>query len=257
MLAQQIVAMSAMEEWSVPDLAAARAALRPVSPTSPTTCSTAVLDLLAGRYPSEEFSELRPRIVWDRVADRVRARDGAKRLAVTSGGTIPDRGLFGVFLPDGTRVGELDEEMVYESRPGETFLLGASTWRIEDITFERVVVTPAPGQPGKMPFWHGDRPGRPLELGRALGAFVREIRQPEPAAAVERLRDATTASTSSPPTTWCSTSSTRSRRPAWCPTIARSWSSASATRSATGGCACCRRSARRCTRRGPWPSSAG
>ena len=134
------------------------------------------LDLLAGRYPSEEFSELRPRIVWDRVAGTLRARDGSKRLAVTSGGTIPDRGLFGVFLPDGVRVGELDEEMVYESRPGETFLLGASTWRIEDITFERVVVTPAPGEPGKMPFWHGDRPGRPLELGRALGAFQREIR---------------------------------------------------------------------------------
>jgi ATP-dependent helicase Lhr and Lhr-like helicase len=135
-----------------------------------------VLDLLSGRYPSEEFSELRPRIVWDRVNNTIRARDGSKRLAVTSGGTIPDRGLFGVFLPDGTRVGELDEEMVYESRPGENFVLGASTWRIEDITFERVTVTPAPGQPGKMPFWHGDRPGRPLELGRALGAFVREIR---------------------------------------------------------------------------------
>ena len=135
-----------------------------------------VLDLLSGRYPSEEFSELRPRIVWDRIAGTVRARDGAQRLAVTNGGTIPDRGLFGVFLPDGTRVGELDEEMVYESRPGETFLLGASTWRIEDITFERVVVTPAPGQPGKMPFWHGDMMGRPVELGRALGAFVRETR---------------------------------------------------------------------------------
>jgi ATP-dependent Lhr-like helicase len=113
---------------------------------------TNVLDLLAGRYPSEEFSELRPRIVWDRVNDIVRARDGSKRLAVTSGGTIPDRGLFGVFLPDGTRVGEIDEEMVYESRPGETFILGASTWRIEDISFERVTVTAAPGQPGKMPF---------------------------------------------------------------------------------------------------------
>ncbi len=146
-----------------------------------------LLDLLSGRYPSEEFGELRPRIVWDRVAGTVRARDGAKRLAVTSGGTIPDRGLFGVFLPDGTRVGELDEEMVYESRPGETFILGASTWRIEDITFERVTVTPAPGQPGKMPFWHGDRPGRPLELGRALGAFQREMRGALPEAAVERL----------------------------------------------------------------------
>lgn len=148
-----------------------------------------VLDLLSGRYPSEEFSELRPRLVWDRVNDTLRAREGARRLAVTSGGVIPDRGLFGVFLPDGTRVGELDEEMVYESRPGETFLLGASTWRIEDITFERVTVTPAPGQPGKMPFWHGDRPGRPLELGRALGAFQREIRALDEASAIDRLMD--------------------------------------------------------------------
>ena len=131
----------------------------------------------------------------------MRARDGARRLAVTSGGTIPDRGLFGVFLPDGTRVGELDEEMVYESRPGETFLLGASTWRIEDITFERVVVTPAPGQPGKMPFWHGDRPGRPLELGRALGAFVREIREPRRPQARRAAARPTTGSTRGPPTT--------------------------------------------------------
>jgi ATP-dependent Lhr-like helicase len=148
-----------------------------------------VLDLLSGRYPSEEFSELRPRIVWDRVNDVIRARDGSRRLAVTSGGTIPDRGLFGVFLPDGTRVGELDEEMVYESRPGENFVLGASTWRIEDITFERVTVTPAPGQPGKMPFWHGDRPGRPLELGRALGAFQREIHALDGPAAIATLMD--------------------------------------------------------------------
>jgi ATP-dependent Lhr-like helicase len=147
-----------------------------------------VLDLLSGRYPSEEFSELRPRIVWDRIAGTIRARDGAQRLAVTNGGTIPDRGLFGVFLPDGTRVGELDEEMVYESRPGETFLLGASTWRIEDITFERVIVTPAPGQPGKMPFWHGDMMGRPVELGRALGEFVRSTRAMDDAAAVDVLR---------------------------------------------------------------------
>ena len=147
-----------------------------------------VLDLLAGRYPSDEFSELRPRIVWDRVADTVRPRDGSKRLAVTSGGTIPDRGLFGVFLPDGARVGELDEEMVYESRPGDAFVLGASTWRIEDISFERVTVTPAPGVPAKMPFWHGDRPGRPLELGRAVGAFIREIRGLSHEAATERLQ---------------------------------------------------------------------
>jgi ATP-dependent Lhr-like helicase len=148
-----------------------------------------VLDLLSGRYPSDEFNELRPRLVWDRTAGTLRAREGSKRLAVTSGGTIPDRGLFGVFLPDGTRVGELDEEMVYESRPGETFILGASTWRIEDITFERVIVTPAPGEQGKMPFWHGDRPGRPLELGRALGAFQREMRGLSTAAAIEQMME--------------------------------------------------------------------
>jgi ATP-dependent Lhr-like helicase len=148
-----------------------------------------VLDLLAGRYPSEEFRDLRPRIVWDRIADTLRARDGAQRLAVTNGGTIPDRGMFGVFLPDGTRVGELDEEMVYETRPGETFVLGASTWRIEDVSFDRVIVNPAPGEPGKMPFWHGDRLGRPVELGQAVGEFLRTIRDEEmqPTAGAERM----------------------------------------------------------------------
>ncbi len=174
-LAQQIVAMCALDEWKVDELAALVRRAANFAELSDEVF-TSVLDLLAGRYPSDEFAELRPRIVWDRVNGIVRGRSGAQRLAVTSGGTIPDRGLFGVFLPDGTRVGELDEEMVYESRPGETFLLGASTWRIEDITFERVVVTPAPGLPGKMPFWHGDGPGRPLELGRAVGSFVREVR---------------------------------------------------------------------------------
>jgi len=136
----------------------------------------ATLDLLDGRYPSEEFAELRPRLVWDRATGCVSGRPGAQRLAVTSGGTIPDRGLYGVFLADGTRVGELDEEMVHESRVGEVFLLGASSWRIDDITFERVVVSPAPGRPGKMPFWRGDGPGRNAALGRALGEFVRRIR---------------------------------------------------------------------------------
>ena len=189
-LAQQIVAhVAAVEECSVDEVGQLVRGCANFAQISDELLNN-VLDLLSGRYPSEEFSELRPRLVWDRVNDRLRARDGSKRLAVTSGGTIPDRGLFGVFLPDGTRVGELDEEMVYESRPGETFILGASTWRIEDITFERVTVTPAPGQPGKMPFWHGDRPGRPLELGRALGAFVREIRDLDEPAAVERLMSA-------------------------------------------------------------------
>ena len=185
-LSQQIVAHVAMNDTTVDELAGL---MRRSACYADLTDDVlfAVLDLLAGRYPSEEFAELRPRIVWDRTTDAIRARDGSRRLAVTSGGTIPDRGLFGVFLPDGTRVGELDEEMVYESRPGETFVLGASTWRIEDIDFQKVTVTPAPGQPGKMPFWHGDRPGRPLELGRALGEFIRETRAKSPTEAFTGL----------------------------------------------------------------------
>ncbi|MFN0091489.1 MAG: DEAD/DEAH box helicase, partial [Acidimicrobiales bacterium] len=178
-LAQQIVAMCALDDWSVAELAALVRGAANYAELSDEALRS-VLDMLAGRYPSEEFGELRPRVVWDRVADTVRGRAGAQRLAVTSGGAIPDRGLFGVHLPDGVRVGELDEEMVYESRPGETFLLGATAWRIEEITFERVIVTPAPGQPGKMPFWHGDGPGRPVELGRAVGEFVRELRRDAP-----------------------------------------------------------------------------
>ncbi|MGD0893838.1 MAG: DEAD/DEAH box helicase [Terracidiphilus sp.] len=146
-----------------------------------------VLDLLSGRYPSDEFAELRPRLTWDRIRNVVTARDGAARLAILNAGTIPDRGLYGVFLAysegKSVRVGELDEEMVFESHPGETFILGASTWRIVEITHDRVLVTPAPGEPGKMPFWKGDGPGRPLEFGRRIGALVRELRAlPKPAA---------------------------------------------------------------------------
>jgi ATP-dependent Lhr-like helicase len=174
-LCQQVVAMCALDDWPVDELTAVVRSAAPFAELSDEVLGS-VLDLLSGRYPSEEFAELRPRLVWDRVAGVLRGRAGAQRLAVTNPGTIPDRGLFTVTLPDGTRVGELDEEMVYESRPGETFLLGATTWRIEDITFQKVVVTPAPGVPGKMPFWHGDGPGRPLELGRAMGAFTRELR---------------------------------------------------------------------------------
>ncbi|MGH2579845.1 MAG: DEAD/DEAH box helicase, partial [Actinomycetota bacterium] len=151
-LAQQIVAMCAVDEWTVEDLARLVRRAANFADLSDELL-VAVLDLLSGKYPSDDFSELRPRIVWDRHRNALRAREGAGRLAVTSGGTIPDRGLFGVFLPDGTRVGELDEEMVYESRRGEVFLLGASAWRIEDITLDRVIVSPAPGEPGKMPFW--------------------------------------------------------------------------------------------------------
>ncbi len=185
-LAQQIVAMTALDDWDLDEMMATVRGAANFADLSDDVFEN-VLDLLSGRYPSEEFKELRPRIVWDRVANSVRGRKGAQRLAVTNAGTIPDRGLYGVFLPDGTRVGELDEEMVYESRPGETFLLGASTWRIQDITFDRVVVTPAPGEPGKMPFWHGDGPGRPIELGQAIGAFIREVQDLGDAAANKKL----------------------------------------------------------------------
>jgi ATP-dependent Lhr-like helicase len=150
-----------------------------------------VLDLLSGRYPSDEFAELRPRLTWDRVRNVVTPREGAARLAILNAGTIPDRGLYGVFLAHSegksVRVGELDEEMVFESHPNENFILGASTWRITDITHDRVLVEPAPGEPGKMPFWKGDGPGRPLEFGRRIGALVREMRALPKQAALARL----------------------------------------------------------------------
>src|SRR3954447_12210867 len=193
-LAQHVVAMCAMDTWTVDDLTAL--VRRTASFSSlPDSVVHAVLDMLAGRYPSDEFAELRPRVVWDRVTGSLTARPGAQRLAVTSGGTIPDRGLFGVFLAGAdpskgsARVGELDEEMVYESRVGDVFTLGSTSWRIEDITHDRVLVSPAPGAPGKLPFWHGDAPGRPVELGRALGAFVRELQRLDGDAAVKHLTE--------------------------------------------------------------------
>jgi len=149
-----------------------------------------VLDMLAGRYPSDEFAELRPRVTWDRTRNWITPRQGVKGIAILNGGTIPDRGLYGVFLSGATkpmRVGELDEEMVFEARTGETFVLGASTWRIDEITHDRVLVSPAPGEPGKMPFWHGDRPGRPIEFGRRIGALMRELRAMPRSAAVVKL----------------------------------------------------------------------
>ena len=180
-LAQHVVAMTAGgDEWRAGELHDLVRRAYPFAELSRELLDQ-VLDMLDGRYPSEEFSELRPRIVWDRVQDTVRGRKGALALAVTNAGTIPDRGLYGVHLPDGRRVGELDEEMVYEARPGQTFLLGASTWRIEEITRDRVIVTPAPGAPGALPFWKGDGVGRPAELGRAIGAFAREAVDTEPA----------------------------------------------------------------------------
>ncbi|MBA3402627.1 MAG: winged helix DNA-binding domain-containing protein, partial [Actinobacteria bacterium] len=174
-LSQQIVAICADEEVSVDELHSLVRRAYPFSDLSRAQLEN-VLDMLAGRYPSDEFAELRPRIVWDRTAGIVRGRTGARRLAVTNAGTIPDRGLFGVYLVgDGGRVGELDEEMVYEAREGQTFLLGASTWRIEDITRDRVLVSPAPGVPGVAPFWKGEGVGRPAELGEKIGRASREL----------------------------------------------------------------------------------
>jgi ATP-dependent Lhr-like helicase len=189
-LAQQIVAMVAVEDWRVDDLFAAVRTAAPYAELG-RTAFDGVLDMLSGLYPSDEFAELRPRVTWDRIANTVTARPGAKQIAITSGGTIPDRGLYGVFLAGAekgsARVGELDEEMVFESRVGETFLLGASTWRIEEITHDRVVVTPAPGQPGKMPFWKADAAERTVPFGEAIGRLVREVRAMKPSAAIAKL----------------------------------------------------------------------
>jgi len=188
-LAQQVVAATAVDEVDVDELFDLTRRAAPFA-TLPRSAFEATLDLLSGRYPSDEFAELRPRIVWDRVAGTLTARPGAQRLAVTSGGTIPDRGLFGVFLvgEKASRVGELDEEMVYESRVGDVFALGATSWRIEDITHDRVLVTPAPGTPGRLPFWKGDALGRPAELGAAVGGFVREMGRLSADEAAERAR---------------------------------------------------------------------
>ncbi len=190
-LAQQVVAATALDAWDVETLFDVVRRSAPFA-SLPRSAYDATLDLLSGRYPSDEFAELRPRLVWDRVTGQLTGRPGAQRLAVTSGGTIPDRGLFGVFLVGGDgpgkRVGELDEEMVYESRVGDVFALGATSWRIEDITHDRVLVTPAPGVPGRLPFWKGDTLGRPAELGEAVGAFTRELGAMKPEAAVERAR---------------------------------------------------------------------
>jgi ATP-dependent Lhr-like helicase len=179
-LAQHLVSMAALDEWEIDAVERLVTATEPFAELSREQLEN-VLDMLDGRYPSDRFAELRPRIVWDRSKGKMHGRKGARQLVVTNAGTIPDRGLYGVHLPDGRRVGELDEEMVYEARPGQTFLLGATTWRIEDITRDRVIVTPAPGLPGAVPFWKGDGVGRPAELGRAIGAFAREAVSRQPA----------------------------------------------------------------------------
>ena len=178
-LAQQLVAMTVMDRWTVDDLHAMVTRAMPFE-TLGREAFEGVLSMLAGAYPSDEFAELKARVTWDRLTGVVEGRRDARVVAVTSGGTIPDRGLYGVFLvgdpgTPGRRVGELDEEMVYESRVGEVITLGASSWRIEEISHDRVIVSPAPGEPGKLPFWHGDAVGRPIKLGRALGAFVGKV----------------------------------------------------------------------------------
>lgn len=190
-LAQQVVAIAGQGPVGVDALFALVRGAAPFA-ALPRSSFEGVLDLLAGRYPSDEFAELRPRLVWDRVGGTVRAKDGAVRVAIANAGTIPDRGLYGVFLAGGEegkprRVGELDEEMVFESRVGEVFVLGASSWRIEQITHDRVLVSPAPGQPGKMPFWHGDQAGRPREFGERVGRLSRELSRLPAAAARARL----------------------------------------------------------------------
>ena len=192
-LAQQVVAIAAMEEIGVEDLFALVRRAAPFAEL-PRSSFEGVLDMLSGRYPSDEFAELRPRIVWDRIGGKVRGREGARRVAVVNAGTIPDRGLYGVFLAGdesgkSRRVGELDEEMVFESRQGEVFLLGASSWRIDEITHDRVLVSPAPGEPGKMPFWHGDRPGRPPEFGRAIGELARTLTAAPRREAIRKLTE--------------------------------------------------------------------
>ena len=186
-LAQQVVAICAAEPIALGELEARVRRAAPFRALSRQALE-GVVDMLSGRYPSAEFAELRARLHWDRSADRLSARPGARQLALVSGGTIPDRGLYAVVRGEGgPRVGELDEEMVYETRVGELVTLGASTWRVDAITRDRVVVSPAPGEIGKLPFWRGDGPGRPLELGRAVGAFVRELA--ERSDGVQWLRD--------------------------------------------------------------------
>ena len=186
-LCQQIVAITAMDDITTDELFDLVRGSAPYAELGRGPFE-ATLDMLAGRYPSDLFAELRPRITWDRVSGVLEARPGAQRLAVQNAGTIPDRGLFRVVLPEGGKVGELDEEMVYESRVGDVFLLGTTAWKINDISHDRVEVLPAPGSPGaKMPFWHGDQSGRPLATGKALGAFVREFAALEPDVARARL----------------------------------------------------------------------
>ena len=252
--AQQIVAICAMDPITVDDLLELLRRSAPFAALGRGALES-VLDMLSGRYPSEQFAELRPRLTWDRTTGLLTGRPGAQRLAVTSGGTIPDRGLYGVFLAGGEgpgrRVGELDEEMVYESRVGDVFALGSSSWRIVDITRDQVLVLPAPGLPGRLPFWKGDTLGRPAELGRAHGEFVREISGAPGAVAAGPARPRP-GWTSTRGATWSTTWSSSATPPGWSRTRRPWWSNGSATSWATGGSCCTRRTGPPCTRRGRW-----
>ena len=254
-LAQQIVAMASMDRWSVDELFAAIRGAAPYADLSRRVFE-GVLDMLSGRYPSDEFAELRPRVTWDRVNGTVVARQGAKRVAIANAGTIPDRGLYGVFLAgaerDVARVGELDEEMVFEARAGETFLLGASSWRIEQITHDRVLVSPAPGEPGKMPFWKGEGAG-PADRARS------RHRQAGTRSARRRLgrrprigSNASTGWTAWPRRTCFSISTISSVPSTRYPTIAPSSSNGRPTNSGIGASPCSRHSAAACMRPGRW-----
>ena len=257
-LAQQIVAMCAMDEWTVdgsrPRAAAGRELRGALGRRCSATCSTCSP---AATRPTSSPSSGRGSSGTARTDTRPRRARAPGGSRSPTAARSPTAGCSACSCPTARRVGELDEEMVYESRRGEVFLLGASSWRIEDITRDRVVVSPAPGEPGKMPFWHGDKPGRPLELGRAIGVVTRELASSEHDVAVGRLRDRVRPRRARGREPRRRTSTTSARPPAPSPTTARSWSSASATRSATGGSACCRRSARACTRRGRWRSRPG
>ncbi len=254
-LAQQIVAMVSMDPWQVEGLFERVRQAAPFAELG-RAAFEGVLDMLSGRYPSDDFADLRPRLTWDRLAGTLTAREGAKRVAVINGGTIPDRGLYGVF-PLGergpaARVGELDEEMVFESRVGETFLLGASSWRIEEITHDRVLVSPAPGQPGKMPFWKADAASRPLETG---SLYRRDGPRAASDAAGRRRSTAHGAPRSRPAGSRkprCATWPTRRPPSGWSPTTRRSWWSAAVTSWGTGASACSHHSADASTLPGRW-----
>ncbi|MGP5035414.1 ATP-dependent helicase [Brachybacterium alimentarium] len=191
-LAQHTVSAAAMDDLQVEDWFDLVRTAHPYR-ALPRSAFDQTIDLLAGRYPSTAFSELRPRLVHDHDTGVLSARPGAQRLAVTSGGTIPDRGLYPVHLVTGDddtqprRVGELDEEMVYESRRGDVITLGTSSWRIEEITASRVTVSPAFGLTGRIPFWHGDGDGRPASLGRAIATAQSELASLDRSEADSRL----------------------------------------------------------------------